>query len=115
MRACLLYILFFVFISLALSCRPKNCTIPTTLTPTEILVSHSWEIQELYEVVNDNGTTHYLRGGENTTPDSDPDTIRYAFKADGSGTYRDSSGQVDSMTWAPVTSSLSQIHMSYIH
>ena len=58
---------------------------PVVLTNTQILSGNTWEVYELYQVLNGD-TSHYLRGVVNTTG-SNQDIQRFTFTANGSGSY----------------------------
>ena len=91
---------FLVAVSFVIfSCSKDNDNEPSesTMTKKEILTSHTWQVQETYQVVTGK-LTHYVRGGENTTG-VDIGAMRVKFNPDGTGTNTDISGTTYNMTW----------------
>ena len=71
---------------------------PTPPTKTQLLTAHTWQVDELYQEIANEDTTHYKRGGENTTP-TNWDPVRYTFKADGSGTNVSTDKSTFTLRW----------------
>lgn len=70
---------------------------PSAMTSTQILASHTWQVDEVFQALT--GTLqHYVRGGENTTGVAQG-TVRMKFNLDGTGTYTDITGSTFNMTW----------------
>jgi hypothetical protein len=83
---------------------------PVSLTSTQILSSHIWEIYELFEVLNGD-TSHYLRGVVNTTG-SDQDIERFTFNENGSGNYIGPDNNTYSLTWQFTNSDQSSMQLT---
>jgi hypothetical protein len=88
---------------LFLSCEKENPKNPPTtqLSKKEILVSKSWEVDELLHNVSCENS-HYMRGGENTTGIT-YDVLRFTFNANGTGTHINQDGTAYTTTWQFLT------------
>ncbi len=75
-----------------------DTVVPAVLTNTQILIKHTWEVQEVYQIVGGSDTTHFIRGGENTTGYNQA-LLRLTFNADGTGTYIGDDGANYTLVW----------------
>lgn len=75
----------------------KKDPVNTPLTNSQILTNQEWMVDEaFYSAVGI--AIHYKRGGENSTGGY-YETVRYSFNANGTGTYKDSDGILNPLTW----------------
>jgi len=92
-------ILLYSFI-LYTGCK-KESTSQTQRTKTQILTSHTWQVQEL---ISQYGNTQgrYVKGGINTTG-TDYSKARLVFNSNGTGTSTDPNNHTWTLTWSFAT------------
>jgi hypothetical protein len=112
---------FSFFLSTMLFCSCKKETVTNTHTVYDtvqaikssnilILTSHVWEEQETYADLSGT-TTHYIRGGENTTG-ADQDTLRLTFVAGGTGSAVAENGSIQPLLWSFTSSDSTNMDLS---
>jgi hypothetical protein len=83
----------------------------TSLTKTQILASHTWEVEEAYNDIS--GTVYYYQR-DSATSAINLSGIRYTFNTNGTGTYVDGSGNTYNTTWQFTTSDDANMQINFI-
>lgn len=82
-----------------ISCSKESHATPTEnpLTKDQILVQHTWKVDQLHHVIGGQYSS-YVAGGSNSTG-IPYENLRFKFNSDGSGTHIDQFGTSHTMSW----------------
>jgi len=83
----------------------------TSLTKTQILASHTWEVEEAYNDIS--GTVYYYQR-DSATSAINLSGIRYTFNTNGTGTYVDGNDNTYNTTWQFTTSDDANMQINFI-
>jgi len=82
----------------------------TSLTKTQILTGHTWEVEEAYNDIS--GTVYYYQR-DSATNAINLGGIRYTFNTNGTGTYIDGNGNPYNTTWHFTTSDETNMQINF--